>query len=321
MVERLLPLEREIVPRCNICSSNESVVLARRDRYGFPVRTALCWKCGLVYLVDRFTASSYSEFYGKGDYRVLTSLYNGSRVQPETLEAQHASYAQDIISLLAGHVLPGGGSLLDVGGGNGGVAERVAGHFGLRGTVLDPAASDVVKARQRGLDAFTGTVEDWKTENRFDVILLCQTIEHLFDLRMALDRIRSLLTPQGLFYCDIVDFTEACRHEGPPEVSSKIDHCFWLWQEAAPTIFRSVGFEVVSMSAVSGPDYVGFLLRPCAVNGQPAMPEEQIHGQLRRLRELEAEWYDSGKKPDTAREWLRRKAYRTKRNILRMAGR
>jgi len=321
VVKSLLGAEREIVSTCNICGSRQSVILARRDRYGFPVRTALCRNCGLIYLVDRFTSANYADFYRSGVYRSLTSLYNGSRSTAEQLEEVSATYANQLIAAMEGYVQRSNGArLLDVGGGTGAVAQGIAEHFGLAASVLDPAAADVAAARRLGLEAFEGSLEDWDSEAKFDLVLLCKTIEHLFDLKRALLKIRELLKPDGLFYCDIVDFTEACRHEGPPEVTAKIDHCYWLCQETAPAIFRSTGFEVVSINTISGPNYVGFLLRPCEPIGPPAAPGPWIDGHVRRLREMEAEWYDSASRPYGAVDWLRRKAYRVKRTILLLAG-
>ncbi len=321
VVKELLALERETVAACNVCRSTRAVIIARRDRYGFPVRTALCTNCGLVYLADRFTSSSYGKFYGGGGYRRLSSLYNGTRNSVECVQEVHLAYSTDLIDAVKGYVSGrDGGALLDIGGGTGLVAQRVARYFDLRPTVLEPSAKDVKEAKRLGVEAFEGSLEGWETAARFDLILLCKTIEHLFDLRSALRKIRELLKPNGLFYCDIVDFLEACRHEGPPEVTSKIDHCYWLCQETAPSIFRANGFEVVSMNTVCGPNYVGFLLRRIDQTPPPEMDRPWIEAQLRRLREMEAEWHDSVAVPYDAVDWLKRRGYRAKRAVARLLG-
>lgn len=117
------------------------------------------------------------------------------------------------------------------------MAREVAREFGLQGTVLDPATDEIEAARAAGLEAIVGSVEDWETEDRFDLILLCRSIEHLFDLKLSLSRIRGLLKPQGLFYCDIADFMEMCRMMGSPETFTKVDHCYWLTQFDRPSDF------------------------------------------------------------------------------------
>ena len=98
-----------------------------------------------------------------------------------------------------------------MGGSAGQVALEFQNFFRIDATVLDPAEAEVAAAKKAGLEAYTGSIEQWSSEERFDLILLCRTIEHVQDLRGVLSRIRRLLQPDGLLYCDIVDFTEACH--------------------------------------------------------------------------------------------------------------
>jgi len=283
----------------------------------------MCANCGLVYLIDRFTAAGYARYYGDGYYRSISSLYNGSRGTVEGIREIQAGYAADLVGAIDGYVKRrNGGQLLDIGGSVGLVARKAADHFGLKATVLEPSPTEAEAARGAGLDAIVGSLEEWNTEERFDLILMCRTIEHLFDLSGSLSKIRSLLREGGLFYCDSVDFLEACRQEGSPQVTTKADHCFWLCQETAPGIFRSAGFEIVSTNTVCGPHYVGFLLRACSPQAEAAvMPSTWIDTQVRRLRETEAEWDASGHVPYDARDRLRRNAYRLKRKIGSLVGR
>lgn len=74
---RLRKLQREVIVSCNICSSPRHVLVTSKDRYGLPLRSALCLDCGLLYLVDRFTSSGYAEFYGSGSYRTVSCQFLG----------------------------------------------------------------------------------------------------------------------------------------------------------------------------------------------------------------------------------------------------
>ena len=255
---------------------------------------ALCLDCGLFYLVDRFSAAGYSDFYASGAYRTVSSQFNGVTHAIDEVQSNQVAYARNLARSLAGFVpARREGKLLDVGGSAGIVAREIAKEFGLRGTVLDPATDEVAAARAAGLDAVVGSLEDWNTNDKFDLILLCRSIEHLFDLRHSLARIRSLLTPDGLFYCDIADFMEMCRLMGPPETFTKVDHCYWLTQSTALQIFRSLGFELVSMNIVSGPAQVGFLLRACGPSPPEALTSQaQTLAQVEEIQWIEREWRD-----------------------------
>jgi SAM-dependent methyltransferase len=317
---RLLRLQREHVVSCSVCSSQRHSLVCVTDRYGLPLRMALCLDCGLFYLVDRFSAAGYSDFYSSGAYRTVSSQFNGVTHAIHDVQANQLAYARNLVRLLAGFVPPRReGKLLDVGGSTGIVARELAKEFGMRGTVLDPATEEVAAARAAGLDAVVGSLEDWNTGDKFDLIVLCRSIEHLFDLRRSLARIRSLLTPQGLFYCDIADFMEMCRLSGPPETFTKVDHCYWLTQSTALQIFRALGFELVSMNIAFGAAQVGFLLRACEPSVEALAAQSQTLAQAEEIQRIEREWRAYGATSLGPKDWLRRKGYRLKRRILRLA--
>ena len=317
-VDRLLRLPKDTVVACNLCGSARHVIVTGQDRYNLPFRNALCLDCGLFYLVDRFTAEAYSEFYSSGAYRTVSSQFNGVSHTIQQVQADQASYARSLVRMLAGFVPRSrSGQLLDVGGSAGIVTRELVKEFGLKGTVLDPATDEVAAAREAGLEAIVGSVESWNTNDRFDLILLCRSIEHMFDLRLALSRIRSLLTPQGLFYCDIADFMEMCRLMGSPETFTKADHCYWLSQSTALGIFRMVGFELVSMNIVTGFGEVGFLLRACEpVAPADASNQGRILAQIEEIQGIVRDWRAFGNSSQGAHDWLRRKAYRARRKLI-----
>jgi len=315
----LRKVERNVVVACNICGSPRHVLVATQDRYGLPLRSAQCLDCGLLYLVDRFTPSGYSEFYGSGSYRTVSCQFLGIAHTISQVQNDQVGYAKNLTGMLAGLVPKRrGGKLLDVGGSAGIVAREFVREFGFQGTVLDPATDEVAAARAAGLEAIVGSVEDWQTSDKFDLILLCRSIEHMFDLRLALARIRGLLAPDGLFFVDIADFMEMCRMVGAPETFTKVDHCYWLTQTTALNIFHSVGFELVSMSIVSSFGYVGFLLRPCEPLPVPAGATDRILSQVEEIQKIDREWRAFGATALGPADWLRRKAYRAKRRVINL---
>ena len=317
IVERLLKFERRVETDCNVCGSPAQAIISQQDRYGFPGRAAVCLHCGLVYNVDRFTPAGYSEFYKDGSYRELISQFKETEQTIERIHKAQINYAAGIIRTMTGF-LPRqpGARLLDVGGSTGLVASEFQKHFGLKPVIIEPAADEVAKAKSIGVEAHVGSVEDWETKEQFDVILLCRTVEHLYDLRLALTKIRALLKPGGLFYCDIAEVEEICRREGPPEAITKIDHCFWLTPETAPGIFRALGFEIVQMHQTLPPDQAGFLLRAC----EPATKVEPVCqpwllATLRLFREVSTDWFEFGRSPMNAKDWVRQRAYQVKRKL------
>jgi 2-polyprenyl-3-methyl-5-hydroxy-6-metoxy-1,4-benzoquinol methylase len=97
--------------------------------------------------------------------------------------------------------LPGSAlRVLDVGGGAGKQLDLVKGldaRVSFTQVVdLDPAATK--QAEQNGHAAFLGTIEEFQTDERFDLVLLLNLIEHVYDPGAVLAKVRGLLTPGGV---------------------------------------------------------------------------------------------------------------------------
>jgi 2-polyprenyl-3-methyl-5-hydroxy-6-metoxy-1,4-benzoquinol methylase len=142
----------------------------------------------------------------------------------------------------------GGKSLLDVGGSTGVVAHHLKQSFGLAATVLGPALREIEVARRLGLQTVTGFVEDYDSRGTtYDLILLCQVVDHLLDVLLSLRKIRELLSPDGLFFVDIVDFHAGYRRSRSVEGAIKIDHPFYLTGDTMQAYLRRSGFDVLAI--------------------------------------------------------------------------
>ncbi|KPJ57007.1 hypothetical protein AMJ49_03130 [Parcubacteria bacterium DG_74_2] len=66
-------LEHETISECPLCKSENSILIAEKDRYGIPLETVVCENCGLVrsykQLDERSSEIFYSQYYRK--------IYNG----------------------------------------------------------------------------------------------------------------------------------------------------------------------------------------------------------------------------------------------------
>ncbi len=317
VVKSLAAVPRQFVSACNLCGSGTSCVIACDDRYGLPLRTALCTGCGLIYLMDRFTQQGYSDFYREGDYRRLTSAFAGSTATLEDLQADQTGYARHLARFLD-RLTPGGKAmrLLDIGGSSGQVAQELATRFGMEATVLDPSREEIEAACRLGLRGIVGSAETWETGERFDLVLLCRTIEHLYDLRATMANIRRYLAPGGLFYCDFLDYLELCRITGAPQTVSKADHCYWLTMQTAPAVFGAVGFEIVSLHVAPKPQFAGCLLRECPPAEGAPMPWSEVWPMIRELQQLVSEWQNLAAAPARFSARARRKVRRVARSVV-----
>jgi SAM-dependent methyltransferase len=100
-----------------------------------------------------------------------------------------------------------GPQILDVGGGTGEVATTfVRQGEGAMALVVDPNERSVEVARSRGLEGFAGTIEDFETERRFDLVLMLNLIEHVADPVGILEKSGRFLNRGGLIWLQTPNF-------------------------------------------------------------------------------------------------------------------
>lgn len=247
---------------CNLCGARgHAVEVATRDRYGYPATFVVCRCCGLGYLCPRLSATQYAHFYSD-IYRPLVSAYHGRRIDAETVQLEQHGYATELAAFLLPLLPSPPQTILDVGGSTGVVASVLATGLNARATVLDPSPDELAVAHAAGMETITGFVEDFDPgERRWDLVLLCQTIDHLLDVRGTLAGLRQMMAAGGRAFVDIVDVDVLLRRTGSIERVVKIDHPYYLTRSTAVALFALTGFAIVA-ERLSDDGHRGFVLAP-----------------------------------------------------------
>ena len=276
---------KQTLTACNLCGEAQFVILTHRDRYGYPVEAHACRQCGLVFLNPRLTPQAYARFYN-GVYRPLVSAFHGRLIDARTIQAEQREYAAERAEFLRPFATDvRRRTLLDIGGSTGVVAAHFAREFGLEATVIDPAPLEIEQAQRLGLETISGLVEhhDFGTR-RFDVVTICQTVDHLLDIAGTLTRVRQLLSDDGLLFIDIVDFRAAYLRNWSVEDAIKIDHPYYLTEPTIVGYVRRSAFEVLRSDFASDHLHVSYVCRPGAgrVDAMPA--DSSVDALLREVR-------------------------------------
>lgn len=280
---------KEPVERCNLCSGEYFVQISHRDRYGYAAEAFACGRCGLVFLSPRLNAKAYGEFY-ESVYRPLVSAYHGRPIDAKSIQAEQGEYAIERAEFAAPYLQTSQNArtLLDIGGSTGVVARHFAERFGYAGTVLDPSAEELQEAKGYGLDTMQGFIEmaDFAGK-KFNLILLCQTIDHLLDISLTLEKIRECLKEGGLFFVDIVDFRAGILRNWSVTEAIKIDHPYYLTQETMEAYLHRKGFEVLRKGYAADHLHISYICKA----GQPEagfVPSgESVEGVLREIRAIQ----------------------------------
>lgn len=318
VIEEIQRLEFETVSHCNICKSTKVVVISDIDRYGIPVRSGMCMNCGLIYLIDRLTRKGYETFYESGIYRKLISSFRGRSLSIGQIFNEQKKYTKTLIDTLRGFIPQDSRRklLLDIGGSTGLVSKEFERVYGYTPLLLEPSKTEAEAARNLGIPVEHGYIEDWYTNKKFDLILLCRTIEHIFNLRSALNNIREMLIPEGFVFCDIADFVYLSTQYGPPEAVTQIDHCYWLSHRYAEKIFELSGFKVEKVF-LNLPDYqIGYLLKLSETSPILSLDTHMICEDIERIMQLKNNWYFQRGEYYDLKSWLKIRMYKIRKKLV-----
>lgn len=182
-----------------ICGNNNYEVLAKKDKYGLPVRTVICKNCGLVYTNPRMTMESYNTFY-QNEYR---KLYN-KEVIPFKFYQYQVARGQYIIEFLKSNKVNFNGKVLEIGCGAGGILE-VFKKEGCDVTGIDLGEEYINYGRKKGINLLTGTSKDLLKNHMesFDLIILSHVLEHFLNINEELAIIYKLLKETGFLYLEV----------------------------------------------------------------------------------------------------------------------
>lgn len=256
-VEAYLPVLKahlEEVRFCPACGFGKWEHVACEDRYGLPVPSAICTRCGLVYLQERPDAEGVKLLYGDREghdrswYRELVAAWWQKEFPPEHYERLAENYGNALALYLDAHIKNDRPlRLLDVGGGAGRIAHRIAhrpwGTASL--VVLEPCLSEARIAQGLGCRTIHATAEDWEPNGEtWDLILMCQTIDHLRKPASVLRKLRDCLAPGGRLFFDAVSFDVAKERRGLPGVL-QVDHPVNFTDYAALDTPFNCGWECV----------------------------------------------------------------------------
>ena len=277
--------ERVRVERCNLCAGTAFTVLTHRDRYGFQATASACDRCALVFLDPVMTASAYGRFYA-GTYRPLVSAFHGRLIDARTIQDEQREYAIDRGDLLAPYLAGRGHrTILDIGGSTGIVAHELARRFGLRATVIDPAPLEAAEAQSLGIETIEGLIEEIDLGDRkFDVVIVCQTVDHLLDVAGTLRRVRELLSESGILFVDIVDFRAAYLRNWSVEDATKIDHPYYFTESTIAAYLKRTGFETLRTDYAADHLHVSYVARPVPPVAGVLPAAEDVRALFREVR-------------------------------------
>jgi SAM-dependent methyltransferase len=199
-----------------------------------------CVQCGFVFMHPLPRRDELPRFYPPTYHNFERPAGRLSRFLVDRYYAHHAA--------TCARYLPAGGSLLEVGAAGGDLLERLrACGYHVRGVEI--SADGCVRAREKGLDVFHGTLEEFPADERYDMVFMSHVIEHVIDPMTTMARVAALLKPGGVAYVETpnVGAPDARlwgRHWGLIHYPR---HLFLFDRATLRRLFEGVGLAVVRM--------------------------------------------------------------------------
>lgn len=183
------PKERVQV-RCPICASESDLPLVFVN--GF--RIARCSSCEFVFVNPRPTEETLSKIYSRHDKGPHDSLEETH--EPTELEAP---ILLSIVRQI--HKYVPSGRLLEIGCGRGDLLRIAQSHgFSVTGCDMFGTKMPVLE----GAALYDGTLKQARLPNsHFDVVVIRDVLEHLFDPNEEIKEIRRVLKPKGYLYIKV----------------------------------------------------------------------------------------------------------------------
>lgn len=187
---------------CTLCNSDSGSIIARSRDYEYETTEkeicfVRCSECGHVYMTPRPTQGSAHLIY-PGNYYTLGD--QGSKLSDRIIHRLKTIVLKYRVRDLVAS-LPSNAAVLEAGAGDAALSIAISEHRpDLEVTALDLQFSDNTKARlhQLNISAIESPLETADLDRKYDLIIMNQLIEHLWQPTSALKRLHRHTRPGGL---------------------------------------------------------------------------------------------------------------------------
>jgi len=223
-------------------SPDRDVVISEKDRYGFPVPSLLCSKCGIIRSGVVFDSFSNDAFY-KNEYR---SIYVGAKIPPANFFEDQAVRGRDLFifwkAFLPEVKLE---NVFEVGCGAGGILKAFA-ESGIKCSGNDYDVQYLDYGRSKGFDLYCGSYSDILTDASVDLIILSHVMEHFLDPVNELQKLIRKIRPGGYLLVEVPGILYIDKSYYNPILYLQNAHVFSYYYDHLRIFFMQLGLEVVT---------------------------------------------------------------------------
>ncbi len=231
---------------CPICNYQSNFpIFTQKFAGGLEHKIVVCDNCGFVFVKYTYDRKTANKHYKKN------SKYNHGRD-----ENLHEIYAKIIQQYC-----PPTSKILDVGCSDGHLLYllRQKGFKSLDG--FDPSPQcQIAASRKYKIKIRTAELYSFDTRRKYDIIILAQVLEHLVDIKQAIQKLSSILSGNGYFFIALPDADNFYKDFEEPFYEFSLEHINFfgvsalhaLMHDFQPIHFTSDGKVIFSLWQKSG---------------------------------------------------------------------
>jgi len=226
---------------CGNHDNNLDVIISEKDRYGIPVQSILCSKCGIIRSSKVLEERSNVHFY-KDEYR---AIYVGDRSVPQSFFEDQKRRGTILLNLFSKHAGEAKGmSVFEIGCGAGGVVYPFA-EAGNRCSGNDYDETYLAYGKQKKMDLRYGDYHHILENNSVDILILCHVLEHFIYPLSELKEIIKKIKPMGWLIIEVPGIFYINKVYYNPLLYLQNAHVYNFYGYYLNVLFRTFGLDVL----------------------------------------------------------------------------
>ncbi len=223
---------------CTICSYTEGTIINDRE---FP-RHHICKNCGFVYMyplpekddLDNYYEESYWEKHHKA-----TGLVN------KTIDNSFDSRNKAIYEWSKPYIKDNNTKVLEIGAGYGHTLAYFKQQSNCYVEGVEPSKEGSYNAiHSYGIKTFNGFLEDFQTNEKFDIVILSHVFEHFYNPVQALVIIRKLIKEGGALFIEVPNILQPNPSKHKLGWFSK-EHISYFSKNKLNVMLSNNGFDMI----------------------------------------------------------------------------
>lgn len=239
--------DKKLLRKCPICLNETGQVLHHQsfeipENYPLPSEydVVCCLRCGFVFADTSATQEDHNRFYK--DF----SKYEFSSRGLKTT----SNWTWDRLKAMTKYLPNKNVSILDVGCANGGLLVwlKKLGYKNLSG--LDVPKRCIENARKQGANAFQGnlfSIDSDIPDKKFDFITFTHVLEHIYDLRKAVNNLVGKLNEKGILYVETPNASRFAEYYFSPFSYFDVEHINHFDKNSLKNLFLQKNLDLLEL--------------------------------------------------------------------------